>query len=514
MRAIDLFDQGADAFPDRDCFRWGERALVYREVQQLSRRIARGLVEGSFTPGTKAAVFSPNDPFAFACILGLLRAGLVWLPVNPRNSVEENAQLLGQLDCELLFFHSSLAVSLPAIGAAAPGVRRFLCIDTELGAWAAEFPAEFTPIPDDPGALAAISATGGTTGRPKGVMMSQKNFCAFSAGHEQVLNKDYPAVYLAAAPMTHVAGRLCFPVMKHGGTVVVLEKPDPQAILAAIPKYRVTRLFLPPTAVYSLLARPDVRSFDYASLRYFMYGAAPMSVEKLKQAIEVFGPVMTQGYGQTEAPMLLARLSPEDHFAGGRLGGALADDARLASCGRPTPFVQVEIMDESGALLPRGAAGEIVVRGDIVMQGYYKDPKATEEAFRFGWLHTGDVGRFDDEGYLHIVDRRKDMIISGGFNVFSAEVEQAILALPGVQDCAVIGVPDDKWGESVKAIVQPLPGAALDARGIIDACRPRLGGVKTPKTVEIWPELPRSPAGKVLKRAIRERYWQGRERKL
>ncbi|MGQ0547683.1 MAG: class I adenylate-forming enzyme family protein [Betaproteobacteria bacterium] len=514
MRAIDLFDRGAEAHPDRVCLRSGDAALSYREARAVTQRIAAGLAAEGFAPGAKAAVFSGNDPLAFLCILGLLRAGLVWLPINPRNPVAENAQILAGLDCDVLFYHSEFAAALQDIRRAALAMRRCVCIDGELREWFERFPAEFPVLDDEPSALAAISATGGTTGRPKGVMMSQRNFVAFSEGHEQVLNRDFPAVYLAAAPMTHVAGRICFPVLKNGGTVVVLARPDPQAILEAIPRYRVTRLFLPPTAVYALLAQPNVREFDYGSLRYFMYGAAPMSVQKLKEAIRVFGPVMTQGYGQTEAPMLVARLTPEEHFKDGRLGGELAPDERLASCGRPTPFVRVEIMDDRGRLLPRGETGEIVVRGDIVMQGYYKDPEATAETSRHGWHHTGDIGRFDAEGFLHIVDRKKDMIVSGGFNVYSSEVEQVILALPGVQDCAVVGVPDEKWGEAVKAIVQALPGAALRAEDIVAACRPRLGGVKTPKSVELWPELPRSAAGKVLKRAIRDRYWQGRERKV
>ncbi len=520
MPAIDLFDAGAQRHPERACLVGTGFRRSYRAVRAATCRIANALARDGFAPGARAAVYSGNDADAFTCVLGLLRAGLVWLPINPHNAVEENARLLDAFDCDVLFVHSEFLDALAAIASAASRITHVICIDRDdarvpsLEAWTAGCADEFAAraIADD--AWASISATSGTTGRPKGVMMAQRNLIAFSQGHAQLLTADNPIVYLAAAPLTHVAGRLCFPVLRAGGTIVVLARPDADAVLAAIPEYRVTRLFLPPTAIYKLLAQPNVHDIDCSSLKYFMYGAAPMSVDKLKEALAVFGPVMTQGYGQTEAPMLIAHLRPEDHYRDGVPGGAVADDDRLASCGKPTPFVRVGIMDEAGALLAPGAVGEIVVRGDIVMQGYYRDASATAEALRDGWLHTGDVGRIDPEGFLHIVDRRKDMIITGGFNVYSAEVEQVILGLPGVQDCAVIGVPDSTWGEAVKAVVQPLPGAALDAAAIIAACRPQLGGVKTPKTVEIWPDLPRSPAGKILKREIRQQFWAGRTRNV
>ena len=519
-RAIDIFDEGARRHPDRICFRFGDESLTYREVESLSHRVAAALAADGFGRGSHAAVLSANHPNAFVCVLGILRAGGVWLSINARNSTDENIRTLHDFDCDVLFYHSEFADLVAELPARAPSVRRGICIDQRngtdpaLSAWAS--PIEGTaPVPaTEPGDLAMLSATGGTTGRPRGVMLTQQNFIAFCEGVDWQFQEDRPPVFLAAAPMTHVGGRFCFPVMGLGGTVVVLKSPDPQAILQAIQRDRVTRLFLPPTAIYTLLAQDNVRQFDFSSLRYFTYGGAPMSVQKLKEAIDLFGPVMTQGYGQTEAPMLMAYLSREDHFKDGQRGGELASDERLASCGRPTPFSSIAIMDDSGQLLPRGDTGEIVVRGDFVMKGYYKDPEASAAASQFGWHHTGDLGRFDEQGYLHIVDRKKDMIVTGGFNVYSAEVEQVVAAIPGVHDCVVIGVPDEKWGESVKAIVQPEANASLTEADIIAACRPALGGVKTPKSVEFRDELPRSATGKVLKRALRDPYWAGRSRKV
>jgi acyl-CoA synthetase (AMP-forming)/AMP-acid ligase II len=226
-----------------------------------------------------------------------------------------------------------------------------------------------------------------------------------------------------------------------------------------------------------------------------------MSVVRLEEALERIGPVMGQLFGQTEAPMMISTLSPEDHFLA---DGSVARD-RLSSAGRPTPLTQVAIMDGDGRVLGCGERGEIVVRGPLVMAGYYRDPAATAEAARHGWHHTGDIGYLDDESYLFIVDRAKDMIITGGFNVYSAEVEQVLLAHPAVQDCAVVGLPDDKWGERVTAVVQPHPGQSVTGDEVRSFVRSRLGSVKAPKQVEVWPDLPRSRVGKVLKSDIKSR---------
>ncbi len=263
--------------------------------------------------------------------------------------------------------------------------------------------------------------------------------------------------------------------------------------------------------IYRLLDIPDLASkCDFSSLKYLTYGAAPMSVEKLKQAIEVFGPVMAGGYGQTEAPAAISYLPPDHHYIDGRL----ASDERLSSVGRPNPLIRVEILDDAGEILAQGETGEICVRGDLVMKGYYKAPDKTAETIVDGWLHTGDIGHIDAEGYLHITDRKKDMIISGGFNVYPSEVEQVIWSHPAVQDCAVIGIPDAKWGEAVKAVVELNKGQSVTAEELIALCKERLGSVKAPKSVDFVEALPRSTIGKVLKKDLRQRYWETTDRKI
>jgi acyl-CoA synthetase (AMP-forming)/AMP-acid ligase II len=308
-------------------------------------------------------------------------------------------------------------------------------------------------------------------------------------------------VYLAMAPLTHAAGVLCFPVMAMGGEIVVMAKPDVAAFLALVERHRVTHTFLPPTLIYMLLAHEKLSATDLSSLRCFWYGAAPMSPQRLEQALTAIGPVMAQLFGQSEAPMMISMLPPADHF---RPDGSVARE-RLSSAGRPAPLVTVGIMASDGTLLSQGERGEIVVRSSLVMSGYYRNPEATAEASKHGWHHTGDIGYLDEDGFLFIVDRAKDMIITGGFNVYSAEVEQALMAHPAVRDCGVVGLPDEKWGERVVAVVQPQDGAVVSEQEVVAFVKERIGSVKAPKQVHVWPDLPRSTVGKVLKVDIRAR---------
>jgi len=504
MRLIDYLDKGAMLGEDAPCLTMGDVNLSYAEVQRLSHRVARALQRAGIAAGDKVAVLSSNDATAFGCVFGLSRAGAVWCPVNPRNEAAENRFVLDAFDCAALFFHSAYAPMVEQMRTGLPKVRVFVCIDRpgafapSLAQWlegASDAPIETAPVDE----LALIAGTGGTTGQPKGVMLSARNLETMSA----LTLMGYPFVgrpsYLALAPLTHAAGVLCFPVLALGGRVVIMPKPDLTDFLALIERYRITHTFLPPTLIYMLLEHPQLAATRRDSLQCFWYGAAPISAARLEEALTKIGPVMAQLFGQTEAPMMISMMAPLEHF---NADGSIARQ-RLSSAGRPAPLVQVAAMNAEGRLLPRGEIGEIVVRGSLVMMGYYKDPAATAQASRFGWHHTGDIGRIDEDGYLYIVDRAKDMIISGGFNVYSVEVEQALLQHPDVQDCAVIGLPDHKWGEKVVAVLQLHAGRSVDPQEIQAFVKARIGSVKAPKLVETWPDLPRSKVGKVLKKDIR-----------
>jgi acyl-CoA synthetase (AMP-forming)/AMP-acid ligase II len=308
-------------------------------------------------------------------------------------------------------------------------------------------------------------------------------------------------VYLALAPLTHAAGVLCFPILALGGEVVIMPAPDLGDFLGLIERHRVTHTFLPPTLIYMLLSHEALPRTDLSSLQCFWYGAAPMSAARLEEALTRIGPVMAQLFGQSEAPMMIATMAPADHF---HADGSLAVE-RFTSAGRPSPLTQVAIMADDGRLVERGERGEIVVRGSLVMAGYYQNPEATAAASQYGWHHTGDIGFLDEFNYLYIVDRAKDMIITGGFNVYSAEVEQALMAYPAVRDCAVVGMPDEKWGERVTAVLQLHPGLTVTESEVRNFVKSRLGGVKAPKQVVVWDDLPRSKVGKVLKNEVKAR---------
>jgi acyl-CoA synthetase (AMP-forming)/AMP-acid ligase II len=505
VRLVDYLDKGAQLGESAPCLTMDGADLSYGDVQRLTHRIGRSLQRSGVAPGDKVAVLSANDARAFACVLGISRAAAVWCPINPRNGVDEKSEVLDSFDCSVLIFAVAFADMVDRVRARCPKLRLLVCLDGEVP-WATSWDAWTAGVGDDPVTVepvddvAMIAGTGGTTGRPKGVVLTGRVLETMTALTLIAFPFEGRPRYLALAPLTHAAGVLCFPVMTLGGRIVIMPRPDLGEFLDLVEAYRVTHTMLTPTLIYMLLRHERVDGADLSSLQCFWYGAAPMSVARLEEAIERFGPVMAQFYGQTEAPMVVTTMSPREHLTA---DGTIARD-RLASAGRPGPLVQVGIMDGDGRLQPAGGTGEIVVRGSLVMAGYYRDPAATAEAGRHGWHHTGDIGRFDEDGYLYVVDRAKDMIITGGFNVYSVEVEQALLQHPAVADTAVVGLPDDTWGERVTAVLQLRPSApAPTPTEVREFVKERLGGVKAPKQVEIWPDLPRSRLGKVLKGEVR-----------
>ncbi len=509
MNLIDFFDKSAAARPERPALVFEGRAWTYRETSDLATRIAHGLKTFGVDRETKCAVLSRNDPLAFSALLGILKARGAWVPLNAANAPEENLYIVEFFDVEVLFYQKEFEPFARLVKERVPAVKHCVRLE-ELADWAKLQPGDPVRIPWEPEAMCMLRGTGGTTGRPKGVMNTNRNFETNIAVFLSCTHFEAPPVYLACTPMTHAAGVLSFVTIAAGGTVVIQRKFDPQETLAAIARHGVSVLMLPPTAIYTALLQPNVRDFDYSSLRYFFYGGAPMSAKKLLEAIEVFGPVMTHSYGQTEAPTCVTFMGPSEHLD--ERGGIV--ERRLLSCGRPSPFVRVELMDDKGELVPPGQVGEIVVQGGLVMKGYYKNPQATAEASRHGWHHTGDLAYRDEEGYLYLCDRKNEVIITGGFNVYPLEVEQVLMAHDCVQNCAVVGVPDDRWGEAVKAVVELKPGRSVGEEELIALCKQRVGSVKAPKSVDFVESLPVTAVGKVLRRDVRNRYWTGRERQI
>ncbi|WP_207839515.1 acyl-CoA synthetase [Williamsia soli] len=498
-------DKGASLGADAPCLTFNGVSLSYGDVVTLSHSVAKALRHSGVRPSDKVGILSGNHPTSFACVFGISRAGAVWCPINPRNAAGENAELLDLFDCTTLIYQPAFDALVSEISPRLPKLSNLVRLgdssetaigfDTWLSEAEADPPADTESAPDD---FVALVGTGGTTGRPKGVMLTGRNLETMTA----IVLMRYPFEgrprYLALAPLTHAAGVLCFPILALGGEVVVMDHPDVGDFLELVGRHRITHTFLPPTLIYMTLDHESLDSTDLSSLQCFWYGAAPISTTRLAEALERIGP-MAQLFGQSEAPMMISTLSPAEH----RREDGSVDIDRLSSAGRPSPLVTVAILDKDGAAVPTGDRGEVCVRGSLVMAGYYRNPEATAEASTYGWHHTGDIGYLDDDGFLYIVDRAKDMIITGGFNVYSAEVEQALMAHPAIRDCAVIGLPDEKWGERVTAIVSLRPDAEFDADDLIAFVKARVGSVKAPKQVEVWTDLPRSTVGKILKTDIR-----------
>jgi acyl-CoA synthetase (AMP-forming)/AMP-acid ligase II len=517
MRVIDFFDKGCALGEDAPLFVTLDGVETsYGRMQEWSRRIAAAMAAvGATAP--HVGIWAPNDPLAFAPWVGALRAGGCWVPINSRNLPEVNIEFMNTAEVDWLFYHSQFADVVPRVKAEAPTVKHFVCLDREdgehpsLARFCAEHGTGAVPdVPEDRDRIVGIVSTGGTTARSKGVVHTNLCWETMIASGWHAMPVEGRPVHLLAAPMTHAAGILAFVLAPGGAKNVILDKVDPLLLMQAIDEFRVTHLFLPPTALYSMLAHPEVRNFDYSSLRYLLVSAAPVSPEKFKEAVEVFGPCVCQVWAQAESPFFLTWLPPS---AVARAARDPAYAHHLKSCGREFMLSRVAVLDDDNREVPLGERGELCMQGNLRMLEYYKNPAATAEIRdAAGWQHTGDIGYRDADGYFYIVDRKKDMIVTGGFNVFSAEVEAALNAHPAVRDCAVYGVPHEKWGEAVHASVELKEGASATLEELMAFARERLGGTKTPKSIDLIAALPRSPVGKILKRVLRDKHWAGRDR--
>jgi acyl-CoA synthetase (AMP-forming)/AMP-acid ligase II len=445
-------------------------------------------------------------------LLAIWRVNGKWIPVNTRNAMDANVGYIDYVRCQWMFYHSSLADGVTELRSRCDTLDTFICIDKPCstsadgddpsleqftgGVSAADFAEPEIDAFGNLEDIVLIAPTGGTTGPSKGANVTNLGWGTMieTASDAMGGRTDNP-VALVSAPITHAAGPIALATLCLGAT---------QVILPGIEEYKVSHMYLPPTAMYQLLASPEIDSHDYSSLRIFILVGSPCSPEKLRNAVDTFGPCMCQSYGQVECPMIIAWLPPEDV-------AKFAKEApeKLASCGKVSRSIKVALLDDDGKQVPLGEAGEICARGALVTHSYFEMPEATAEARQFGWHHTGDVGKFDEEGYLYIVDRKKDMIVSGGFNVFTAEVEAAITELEAVREAVVFGIPHEKWGEQVHATVV---ADGITQEEIIAHAKARLGGVKAPKTVEFVDSIPRTAAGKMDKKVLRRKYWGDSDR--
>ena len=499
--------------------RFGERPAIADDVtrwtyRDLARNVAQIIAlfrSIGLSKGAAVSVLSANRVESWAVICAAAIMGLRYTPLHPLAAEDDHAFIVEDAEIDALIVESGkFAPRGLAIRTRVPGLKHLLSFGPVEGARdiLAEWPTcEPAPLVDESESaeIAWLAYTGGTTGRSKGVMIPHRSIAAMSA--LIVSDWDWPADirYLAATPISHAAGITLYPVMLRGGFARLVNGFDVEAWCRTVEEEKITSCFLVPTIIYGLIDAASVRAkYDLSSLQMIVYGAAPMSPDRLLEGMRIFGQVFVQLYGQTEAPQIITTLRKIDHDP--------AHVRRLGSCGRPSPTVDVKLFDASMEEVGINEPGEICLRGTLVMDGYWKRPEATEEAFRGGWLHTGDVAVKDEDGYLYIVDRTKDMIISGGFNIYPREVEDALMSHGAVASAAVIGVPDDKWGEAVKAFVVLKPGANIGASELQAHVKDRRGAPWSPKSIDFVETIPVTGLGKLDRKALRAPYWQGRSR--
>lgn len=495
--------------PDRLALEGDDLRLSYAELEEATARVAAALHAAGVKKGERICWFGKNSATYFTLFFGAARAGIVMVPVGWRLAEPEAAFIIDNAEARMLFLGDGFEACAETLGKR-PGLTdcytavqaRKIIANTPRG--------EFAPSGPDEAVLQLY--TSGTTGHPKGAILSNRNlFGLRKAGLENPpphsLWGEDEAV-LVAMPCAHIGGTgLGIVALAAGLPGIVLTEFDPVRVFDAVENRGVTRFFIVPAALQMLLNHPDCAKTDFSRIKYIMYGASPIPLELLRQCIAMFGAEFVQNYGMTETTGTICVLPPEDHSVEG--------NPRMRSAGKPLPGVELIIRGPDGKEVPIGDIGEIVTRSSSNMLGYWKLPEATASTMDAdGWVATGDVGYMDEDGYVYMYDRAKDMIISGGENVYPAEVESGIYGHPDVLEVAVIGVPDQKWGEAVKAVCVPKLGATIDPDSIVAWARERLAGFKVPKSVDVIDALPRNPSGKILRRQLREPYWQGFERNV
>jgi fatty-acyl-CoA synthase len=506
---------------DKPVLSLGDATLTGGQLaDRMSQYVRAFEALGAGTDAT-AAVLSLNRPEVLMMAGASQTQGFRRTPLHPLGSLDDHAYVLSDagvtslvIDPNPMFVERARRLldkvdSLKQILTIGPVPAELADVGTDIAATAAGFsPRPLVAADLPPGHIIGLAYTGGTTGKPKGVMGTAAAIMTLTA--IQLAEWEWPTNprFLMCAPLSHAGGTFFTPVVVKGGEMIVMGRFDPAEVLKTIEEQRITATMLVPSMIYALLDHPDSRTRDLSSLETVYYGASAMNPVRLAEAIRRFGPIFAQFYGQAEAPMSITYLAKGDH-----------DEKRLASCGRPTLFARCALLGEDGQPVPQGEPGEVCVSGPLVTAGYWHRPETTAETFRDGWLHTGDLAREDEDGFWFIIDRTKDMIVTGGFNVFPREVEDVVAEHPAIAQVSVIGTPDDKWGEAVTAVVVLRPDAPHDDAGIATmtseiqaAVKDRKGSVQSPKQVVVVDSLPMTALGKPDKKALRAKFWEDADR--
>ena len=490
--------------------KFGERETSFAELDARSNRVAHALIASGVAPGDRVSALTKNHDSWYPLFFGTARARACFAPINCRLAPAEIGFILGDAGPKLLFVGEDFFDCALAAVADLAAPPRLIALYGEhpsfepFDAWLGSASDAALPGPDLSDDVLQLY-TSGTTGLPKGVVLTHANYRTFLEAATEVDGFAYgeDETVMIVMPLFHVAGtNVSFSGLAQGGRLLLVKDFTPADAIRMMREENVAHAFLAPAMIQMMLMQPDANAGTYPALQSIAYGASPIAEDVLRRARATFGCDFVQFYGMTESAGGGSYLSPSAHDIPGK----------LTSCGKPWPNVDLAILDGEGKELGDGEIGEIAIRGGIVMKEYWNRAPATEETLAGGWLHTGDVGYRDADGFYFVHDRIKDMIVSGGENVYPAEVESAIMGCPGVADVAVIGVPDDRWGEAVKALIVPAPGVAVEPADVIAWARDRIAAYKTPKSIDFIDALPRNPSGKVLRRELRAPYWEGRDR--
>ncbi|PVX28630.1 long-chain fatty acid--CoA ligase [Sphingomonas pokkalii] len=493
MLPIQMLYRGLRVNPEGEALVHGPVRMTYRELVRQVEAVATFLQEQLPTPQSRVGACGHNNWQHVVTMLGIFASGHVWVPLNPRNSAAELTGIAEAADLALIVtdleYAGLFAQSNRPLVLMSGRADDQLSVEGICEAFAGRRPADIAHLRDG---LSAIKFTGGTTGSPKGVLQPYRAFMSCIASMLTTFGFGEDERMLVVAPLTHGAGTFLLPVMAVGGCNILLDGAKAPGILETIGAERITASFMPPTLIYSVTDHALAAGIRYDGIRHLIYGAAPMPPARIRLAQEVFGPHLAAIYGQTEAPTMISAITAHE----------LANEANLQSVGRPCPFNDVQIMSPDGRLLPPGETGEVVVRGDLVMAGYLNRPDLTRETIVDGWLHTGDLGAFDARGYLFLKDRLRDVIITGGFNVYPSDVEAVLATHPDVVQVTAIARADAYWGQRVEAAVVLSEHAAASAADLVHFAKTELGSVRAPKAIHLLPKMPINAVGKVTRQSV------------
>jgi acyl-CoA synthetase (AMP-forming)/AMP-acid ligase II len=515
MRLHDYLEFFAREKPDFPFAEMEGRSVSYKEANDTANRFAHALIDSGLSKGDRFAYLSKNSIEMAIMFFGASKVGVVPVPLNYRLAPREWLYIANDANTKLLFAESEFVDGIESVIDELTA-NIFVAVGGEHTQWNAH-DDWLSADTSNPGADVSEDDqlyqmyTSGTTGLPKGAMLSQRAIDCNLTMISTVFRVDYVPRFLIVAPLYHAAASVTLMAAVHEGGTSVLQKDFiPADVVESLSSDGITNVTLVPAMIQAcLVGVPDVAERNYDSLQTLTYGASPIAEETLRKAIATFKCSFVQGFGMTETTAMATAMIPEDHER------ALAGEAHLLkSAGRAVLGTEVKIVDENDEEMPRGEVGEVVIRGPQIMMGYWNMAEATEKALKNGWMHTGDAARMDDEGFIYIQDRIKDMIVSGGENIYPAEVESAVFEHGAIADVAVIGVPSEQWGESVLAFVVLKPGSTVTPDELFDFCRPRLAGYKIPKQIEFIEAVPRNASGKALKKDLREPYWKGIDRRV